>query len=132
VPPRRRELLPRERDDVLRERVAPLRAFVVPVAFFAAGLRAVVERLAPLLDDFVREALVFFAVLRLAVLRLAVERLADDLGAPLGRDEPELVLALVLPSIVHLPDMTRCAASATASAISEPNLVALAMTLLAA
>jgi hypothetical protein len=36
------------------------------------------------------------------------------------------------PSIDHLPDMTRCAASATASAISEPNLVALAATLFAA
>jgi hypothetical protein len=32
----------------------------------------------------------------------------------------------------HLPDITRCAASATASAISEPNLVALATMLLAA
>ena len=28
-------------------------------------------------------------------------------------------------SSAHLPDITRCAASATASAISEPNLVAL-------
>ena len=40
--------------------------------------------------------------------------------------------ALALPSIAHLPDMTRCAASATASAISEPSLVALAIMLLAA
>ena len=36
------------------------------------------------------------------------------------------------PSIDHLPDITRCAASATASAISEPSLVALDIMLLAA
>ena len=34
--------------------------------------------------------------------------------------------------IAHLPDITRCAASATASAISEPSLVALAIMLVAA
>jgi hypothetical protein len=38
----------------------------------------------------------------------------------------------VPPPSVHLPDITRCAASATASAMSAPNLVALDMTLLAA
>ena len=59
-------------------------------------------------------------------------RVAGLRAAPLLRDEPELVLALAVPSIVHLPDMTRCAASATASAISEPSLVALAIILLAA
>jgi hypothetical protein len=72
------------------------------------------------------------AVLRLAVERLAVARFAVDLRAPLERVEPELVLLLALLSIVHLPDITRCAASATASAISEPNFVALATMLLAA
>jgi hypothetical protein len=45
-------------------------------------------------------------------------------------DAPELVLAS--PSNDHLPDMTRCAASATASAMIEPSLVALDTTLLAA
>ncbi len=34
-------------------------------------------------------------------------------------------LAVASPSIDHLPDITRCAASATASAMSEPSLVAL-------
>jgi hypothetical protein len=47
-------------------------------------------------------------------------------------DEPEAEPVLADPSTVHLPDITRCAASATASAISEPSLVALAITLLAA
>ena len=47
--------------------------------------------------------------------------------------EPELLLPPALePSSVHLPDSTRCAASATASAISEPSLAALDITLLAA
>src|SRR5205085_10120277 len=36
------------------------------------------------------------------------------------------------PSIDHLPDITRCAASATASAIIAPSFVALETTLLAA
>jgi hypothetical protein len=58
------------------------------------------------------------------------ERDGDVLLEPLlARDEEERLelpeLALALPSIVHLPDITRCAASATASAISEPSLVAL-------
>jgi hypothetical protein len=47
-------------------------------------------------------------------------------------DEDEEEPPLDPSSAVHLPDMTRCAASATASAISEPSLVALDMTLLAA
>jgi len=94
----------REREDVLRDFAAPL----------AAGLRAGDERLAPPLDDFARVEADFFAVLR-----LAVEPFADDLLAlpdflavlpRLDRDEeaelpPELVLAL--PSIDHLPVMTR-------------------------
>ena len=77
----------------------------------------------------------FFVVARFGVARFAVERFAGDLRAPPRRvddDEAERVRALALPSVVHLPDMTRWAASATASAISEPSLVALAMTLLAA
>lgn len=103
-----------------------------PVARFAAGLDAV-ERLAPDVEDFVREPVLFRAAP--LVLRLAVEREPEDLRAPplrrdVEEDEPELSPAL--PSIVHFPDMTRCAASATASAISEPSLVALATMLLAA
>ncbi|HVM21744.1 MAG TPA: hypothetical protein VM308_00385 [Sphingomicrobium sp.] len=107
----------------------------------AAGLRAVAERLAAAPDVFARPvpdllAVVLLAVERFAVERLAGERFAEVLRAPLLRapeaDEPPLEPALALPSIVHLPDITRCAASATASAIREPSLVALDMTLLAA
>jgi hypothetical protein len=116
-----------------------LRGFAAVVERFAAGLRSVDERLLPD-EDFARVAVAFFVVLRLAVDFFAVdffavERLAEDLRAPPLRaedDAPEVVLALEVPSIVHLPVITRCAASATASAMSEPSLVALAMTLVAA
>lgn len=71
-----------------------------------------------------REALravpAFFRVPLLFVAAPRFERFADPL------------LALALTSVVHLPDRTRCAASATASAIIEPSLVALDTTLLAA
>jgi len=113
-----------------------LRDLAVRVERFAVGLLALVERLAPPAEDFARAEGAFLAVLRLAVVRFAVERFADDLRAPVRRaddeDAPELVPALALPSAVHFPDITRWAASATASAISEPSLVALAITLLAA
>lgn len=102
----------------------------------AAGLRVAV-RVAPPVADFARElverlAVERLAVERFAVERLAVERFAVDFRAPPRAGEPELVLALAPPSIDHLPDITRCAASATASAISEPSFVALDATLLAA
>ncbi len=101
-------------------------------------------------------------MLRFAVLRglAAVERFAAArFGAALLRDAVALadlarvaafragafLRAVVLPaaardgaavvadaSTVHLPESRRCAASATASAISEPSFVALAATLLAA
>jgi hypothetical protein len=104
--------------------------FAVPVDAFAverlaAGLRAADVRLAP-------EVAVFA---RVAGLRFAVERSADDLRAPPLRDEADderAPLALGASSAAHLPDITRCAASATASAISEPSLVALAIMLVAA
>jgi hypothetical protein len=122
----------RERDDVLRLRV------VLRAGFFAAVERVDEERLAAAVVDFARldagflAALVFRAVLlrvvdfaRVEVLRALVERFApalrDDVDAP-----------LVPSSAAHLPDITRCAASATASAIKVPSLVALAITLLAA
>ena len=129
-------MLPRVRDRGVRERDDVLRGFTVR---FAAGLRAVDER--PVLaDDFARGAGDFFAVLRFTVPRFAVDRFAadrfaGDLRAPARRgddDELEPDPALALPSTVHFPDMTRCAASATASAINDPSFVALAMTLLAA
>ena len=72
--------------------------------------------------------------LREDVLRLAVERFAVDLRAGLDA-VPLLALpddADAVPSKFHLPDMTRCAASATASAISEPSFVALDIMLVAA
>lgn len=131
------------REDVLRERADVLRDFAAPLDFFAAGLRAAEERLVPPLDDLARVE-VDLAVLRLAVERFAVDRFAEGLRAPpdlfaaLLRlepdDDPELPpeLELAVPSIDHLPVMTRCAASATASAIREPSLVALAITFVAA
>ena len=98
----------------------------------AGALRAVLARVDPEVDDFVRAEVALFAVLR-----FAVERFAVDLRAPLLREE-ELVDEAAAPrpldpsSAFHLPDITRCAASATASAIKVPSLVALAITLLAA
>jgi hypothetical protein len=108
--------------------------FAAAVERLAAGLRAVDARAAPLVADLVRVDAAFFAVLpRFAVVRFAVERLAVALRAPPVRREADAVEPLLaLPSTVHLPDITRCAASATASAISEPSLVALAIILLAA
>ncbi|MES2137453.1 MAG: hypothetical protein V4502_10400 [Pseudomonadota bacterium] len=118
--------------------VAGLRAalaFAAPVARLAAGLRAVDARLTPAV-----EALA--VVERFAVERFAVERFAVVLRAPVERRAPpvllrdapdELARALPDPSSPdHLPLITRCAASATASAMSEPSLVALAIMLLAA
>lgn len=143
VPPRRpRALVPRR---VLVLRFAVLRGFAavlldifaaaplarLAVERFAGALRAVEDLLAPELAEVARVAVVLFAGdLRAADAR-PVERFAVDLRAP-----PEALLepddADAEPSIDHLPDMTRCAASATASAISEPSLVALETTLLAA
>jgi hypothetical protein len=94
--------------------------FARPVDRFAAGLRAAVLRELPALDDFAREDEAFFAVLRFAVDALAVEReeLArepdallrpvDFFAPPLLRDEElEPAPAPALPSIDHLPDITR-------------------------
>lgn len=111
-------------------------------------LRAPDDRLAPELDDFARDELDFFAppLDRFAVVvrdeplleRFAFDDDPDDLRALVDLradeddEEPELVPPLELSLGDHLPDMTRCAASATASAMSEPSLVALDTTLLAA
>jgi hypothetical protein len=122
----------RARDDVPRLRVL-LRAgfFAAPVAALfaraAGALRAVLARVDRVAEDFARAEVAFFAVLR-----LAVDRFALVFRAPLPRDADALELAPELSSADHLPDITRCAASATASAINVPSLVALAMTLLAA
>jgi hypothetical protein len=130
--------VPRERD--VERRAVERRGF------FAAPLeRGDDDLLALAPDDFARLAAGFFAavLLRAVLLRAvdfrallfrAVLLRAVDLRAPLLRDEEEEPpeLALASPSIDHLPVITRCAASATASAISEPSLVALAATLAAA
>ena len=118
-------------------------ALVVPLAAPEPAVPddrlAVEERLAAVPVDLAR-LLVFFA----PVDRLdfappdfrAVEREDDERVDPPVL--PELALPELLPllelssSPVHLPDMTRCAASATASAISEPSRDALDTTLLAA
>jgi hypothetical protein len=107
------------------------------VVALAAGLRAVDERLLPA-DAFARVAVDFFAPLLLAADRFAAGRFALAFREVPPRDDerdvepPELDPEPALASTVHLPDITRCAASATASAISEPSLVALCITLLAA
>ena len=117
---------------MLRDRAAVLR---FGLAVVPADLRAVPERLAlPAL--FARDVLALALPLLLDLRAVPDPDLPPDelLRAPELRDEaeelePELVLD---PSSLHLPDITRCAASATASAISEPSLVALDIMLLAA
>src|SRR4030095_9592396 len=78
------------------------------------GLAALVRDLPEL--DFAREVF----------LRLAVERRV------VLREAPVLAAVCTAPSAVNLPDITRCAASATASAMIDPSLVALATILVAA
>ena len=123
------------RDVVERERVAVLRA-LVPAAFFVpADLRVPVEErevVAP--ADFARLVLALrvpvearFVVAR----RVPVER-DRPVERPVELAEVELAEVELSPSSVHLPESTRCAASATASAISDPSFDALETTLLAA
>jgi hypothetical protein len=145
VPPRRE--LVREREPELRL-VVDLRA-VRPALL---DLRAVVplldaapdERLAAAPDDFARlllpdllapeverEELAREAVLRVPVERELREREEDD-RPPLDPLEDSPPLDPPLSPSVHLPESTRCAASATASAISEPRRDALETMVLAA
>jgi len=135
-------------------------ALRVPVVLRAPLVLAPVERLAADPEDFARVDAAFLAPVERdeverevfaapEVERLAVERVPEALRvpverAPLLRDdvderpelpvlrEPELAPLLDESLVLHLPLITRCAASATASAMSEPSLVALDMTLLAA
>ena len=138
--------MPRDDFDAALERLAA--GLGIP-----PDLRAADERLAPEVDDFARVEEDFFAapVDRFAPLldrfalderelllleRLALEDGPDDLRPADPDDDddvPELLPPLPDMSVGdHLPDITRCAASATASAMIEPSFVALDMTLLAA
>ena len=138
-PPRveRRRVPPRDRVPVPRfavERVGVLRAgFAAPLELAAAGFFAADERVLAAPPAFARVVLpapeLFRAVdARVLLLRAPAERDAP----PRPLDEGEPLLALVSPSIVHLPDITRWAASATASAMIEPSFVALDIMLVAA
>lgn len=100
------------------------------------------DRLEPEPEDFARvEALRPLELLRVPLERDALLRAPEERDevdrAPL-RDAPddelerELEPLLTSPSRLHFPDMTRCAASATASAMIDPSLVALETTLVAA
>lgn len=121
--------------------VGDLRVVRRAVLRLAGLLRALVERVELALRA-VPEAV--FAVVDLAVLRFAVDRLAvEDLVArPLllpVESEASLIARLALLAALATdelacapPERTRCAASATASAISEPSLVALVTIELAA
>ena len=94
------------------------------IAFLAAGLLR--DAAAPL--DFALVVRAFDPLdlardvdLRLAGLRVAPRAVRTAAAAAAGTS-----------SVAHLPDITRCAASATASAMIEPSLVALDAMLLAA
>ena len=106
---------------------------VVVLARFAPPLPDVADRpvlFAPPAVERVEDAFE-----RVPALLRAAERLAVEPDAFL-RVEPDPALVpppLSSPSSpVHLPDISRCAASATASAISEPSREALVATLVAA
>ena len=137
---RARVPLLRERELVLRD--AALRgAFAAPDAALPfVAVRDLVELPAvfPLvergLDAVDRLADARDVDARVLLLAGAFARLLDALR-PVLRDAPllpELALELASPSMLHLPDITRCAASATASAMIEPSLVALETMLFAA
>ena len=116
--------------------VPPLFFAAEPRVFFAAVplLFAAVPRLEDLAAVLRFAPPLFFAVvplLRVDLDLVEVERLAVDL-VDLRPDELRALLPLLDPSSGHLPDMTRCAASETASAISAPRRVALVITELAA
>jgi len=109
-------------------------AAVLRVAFAVLAFAVVVRFAGALLADFARverAAVDRFAAGFDAVDLRAVERFAVDFragaDAALDPDEEEAE-----PSMLHLPLITRCAASATASAMIEPSFVALVTTLLAA
>ena len=113
------------RVEVLRAEVLRVEVrLAAPDAFAAAGLRVLVVFFAPVLLVAVErdaDVLRFAVDLRAPALRPVLLRLVPLRAEVLRADEEELPLS----SIGHLPDITRWAASATASAMSEPSLVAL-------
>jgi hypothetical protein len=126
---------------VLRDRVPLLRDLPpVPAADFAREVGAVedllapLERFAPVPDDFARVVPDLRAPAPMDFLADAddLERVPADLRPLREEVDAEPPPPLDDSSDAHLPDSTRCAASATASAISEPSLVALDITLVAA
>jgi hypothetical protein len=143
-----------ERGVVLRARVPVLRDDLAPSPLAALARELDDAFLAPLArldapsEELARAVALFFAappLEREALAPAPVERellARDALDRPLPEarvlvrddeaDEDAPELPLEVSSLVHLPDITRCAASATASAISDPSLVALDITLLAA
>jgi hypothetical protein len=132
--------LPRDRVPVLRG--PPASADFVPFARPLADLLADDERVEVVPDDFARVgdfarvddfARVARDFVPPALAREAVF-LVPFARPPLleERDAPDFARAPESSSGVHLPDITRCAASATASAMMEPSFVALDTMLLAA
>jgi hypothetical protein len=128
---------------VLRLRAAGLRAveraplladFFAAGRFAAAGFAALIVRVADAVLALLADERLVAGLRRVAVLRAGLRAAVERAAVPLDDPPPLLPLLLVLaePSIENLPDMTRCAASATASAISEPSRVALDITDLAA
>ena len=104
------------------------RALLLRVVPEVLAERALLFRAVP--DVLAERALLFLPVPDLLAERELLDFARVDLLRPLlAPDEPE---PPELSSAVHLPDMTRCAASATASAMIEPSLVALDITLVAA
>ncbi len=101
-------------------------AFLVPLA-----------AVDPVLEDLARDDVALRErVVRVPVDRDLPERVEVDLPPADSRELPRPADADEEPSdassFVHLPDITRCAASATASAMSAPSFVALDITLFAA
>ena len=114
--------------------VAPVERFAV-VDRFTAGFPAVAERVDAPVEDFARVDADLRVVpeRELAALRVPVDlRVVDLRPLPVRERDADPLELEVDPSSDHLPDITRCAASATASAMIEPSLVALDIMLVAA
>ena len=131
--PRPRALDPRERLLVLRLRGLLRVGLAAPLAGFARAvddLRAALVRLEADVDDFARVEL----ALRAPAFRVLVERFAVDFRAPPVPDDDldDVLPAEPSSATFHLPDITRWAASATASAIRLPSFDALEAIALAA